>query len=365
MFLYDDLSFIQFNPFIRSLRFLPEYFLNTDSVSDYGHALWRPLRTLSFAIDFRLWGLHPLGFHLTNVTFHWLNVLLVYWLVSLRMALSFGSVRWPLPVTAALLFALHPVQTEVVCWTSSRGDLLFSSCALMAVLCHWYRGKDSREAAWMLGSLTCYALALLSKETALVLPLIFMASDRLLDQRSWSKTWQRSIPFWLMASAFLWSRTYILGSVAQRDFWGGGLYPTTLVMLKVAASYLRLLVWPVGLRVDYAVSIPTTLHDPQVLLALVVLIPAAVAAWWLGHQSRIVAFWLTWSIVWMLPVSNIIPFHGLLAGALSVPQSGGMVCAWSHAVDSNRKINTTFVSASHCRGGAHGHAAGMPRGIDV
>lgn len=71
---------------------------------------YRPLNTLSYFIDYRLWGLNPLGYHFTNLTIHILNALLVY-----QLGLSLG-LGWPGGLVAGLVFALHPLQVKLNLW---------------------------------------------------------------------------------------------------------------------------------------------------------------------------------------------------------------------------------------------------------
>ena len=120
-----------------------------------GLDLYRPLTLLSLGLDFQFFGEAPWGYHLTNVLLHSVNSLLLYALARDLL----GEERAAL--WAALLYASHPLQTEVVAWVSARGDLLASLLSLSALLAH----RRRRVLAYLL-----YAGACLAKETAMVLP---------------------------------------------------------------------------------------------------------------------------------------------------------------------------------------------------
>ena len=164
-FVYDDYAFIVNNPHIKTLSHPGRFFLLKTATSFSGHSIWRPLRTLSFAFDYHLWGLEPFGYHLTNVLFHIINGVLVY-IIILRLGLA-----WRVALISSCLFLVHPLQTESVSWISSRGDCLFAAFFLLSL--YWYmKGR-------IILSYLSFILSLFSKETALSLPLLLLAYDSL------------------------------------------------------------------------------------------------------------------------------------------------------------------------------------------
>ena len=124
-FVYDDHRFYSDNAYLIHPSIFWRAFLDpVCQTSDLTHAgLWRPLRTLSFALDRFLAGGDPFGPHLTNLVLHGLGAMLVARLLTM----------WRAPPIAAFLgaiaYACHPVQTECVAWISSRGDLLAAGFA--------------------------------------------------------------------------------------------------------------------------------------------------------------------------------------------------------------------------------------------
>src|SRR5205085_7967194 len=103
-------------------------------------ASYRPLRDISHAFDFAMWGENAAGFHLTNVLIHLSNTLLVFALIR-RLAGDLG-----VAFVAALVFAVHPIQTDAVTYISGRRDILFSLFYLLSFYCYLnYRARGARR----------------------------------------------------------------------------------------------------------------------------------------------------------------------------------------------------------------------------
>jgi len=168
-FVWDDEEIVVRNPLITSLGNLPAIFRTHAfakvSAAAPGHDLeyWRPVWVSTLALDHALWGLKPLGYHLTNVLLHVATSLAVYLLV---LALARGAT---IALVAALLFAAHPVHAEAVAWVSGRNDLLVTLFTTVAFA--GYLRVRSGGGPWT-GAVTiaAYVMGLLSKESAAVLP---------------------------------------------------------------------------------------------------------------------------------------------------------------------------------------------------
>ena len=162
-FIWDDDDYVTENELLRAPDGLRRIWLSMDSPSQYFPAVYT-----SFRIEYSLWGLDASGYHLTNLVLHILNILLVYGIFKRLLGdpfLAFG---------AALLFGIHPVQVEAVSWVSERKNLLFSLFFLagfnLVVL------KQSRDDSKIIyGAVFLFALSLLSKVTAFMIPFVCFA----------------------------------------------------------------------------------------------------------------------------------------------------------------------------------------------
>ena len=151
---------------------------------------YRPLAFLSHAVDWSIWGQRAFGFHLTNVALHLLATVLV---VVLGRRL-YGS---QLAFLGGMLFAIHPASHEAVYWVAARFDLL-ATCFMLASLL-WLM-RDGTASYWL--GVGAFALALLSKESALSLPVIAVASDVILKKRGWASTTRRLLPLFAVVVAY-------------------------------------------------------------------------------------------------------------------------------------------------------------------
>ena len=132
-FVYDDSAYVEKNPYIRDLTNIPSYFFNPEMYQDAGvegeFKVYRPLVTVSFALDYFVWKLNPFGFHLTNTFLHLIAGILVF-----LFFMQFGGNRY-LSAMASSVFLIHPVQVEAVTWISGRGNMLYSIFALLSMIC--------------------------------------------------------------------------------------------------------------------------------------------------------------------------------------------------------------------------------------
>jgi tetratricopeptide (TPR) repeat protein len=143
----------------------------TSWYQDLGHGI-RPLLKFTYTLNW-VSGLDALGFHLFNIGLHFITALLVYALAARLFAHGFGNdlrrARWA-ALFAALLFAVHPANTEAITYISGRSMSLMTMFYLAALLAYVKGGEESRK-AWLYGaSPLLFVLAVASKETAITLP---------------------------------------------------------------------------------------------------------------------------------------------------------------------------------------------------
>ena len=188
----DDDRFITRNGNLRSLS--PASVLGLFSRPHFG--AYHPLHMLSYAVEYRLAGRwNPALLHADNVALHSANVVLVYLLF-----LTIVPVRGAALMGAAL-FALHPTHVENVAWLSQRKDLLSLLFMLISFHLHvrWRRAGKGRLLAT--AAFAAFVLALLSKSSAAVLPVLMVAYDRILAGESWRRSIHRALPFVAVGAA--------------------------------------------------------------------------------------------------------------------------------------------------------------------
>ncbi len=154
---------------------------------------WMPLTWISLAVDYQLWGLNPLGYHLTNIMLHALNAGLVVLIADMLCRDSFAEsaispdTKYLYPcmlLLAGLLWGLHPLRVESVAWVTERKDVLNGLFTLGSVL-YYLRYAQAQEAPGRNGAvlhyypiaLVLFALSLMAKPVSVVLPLMLLVVD--------------------------------------------------------------------------------------------------------------------------------------------------------------------------------------------
>lgn len=178
-FVSEDWEWI---PKIESLTFLNSYQIFLPHVwGGIKAAIYRPVIPFTFWVNFRLFGLNPFGYHLTNLIFHFANVLLIYQLVVTLDKTSDRYLRSILPFIGAAIYALLPFS-EAVSWIDGRYDVFVTFFYLLSLLTY-FASKIKNRSFLKLFSLISFILALLSKENALTLPFIIILIELFKRQR--------------------------------------------------------------------------------------------------------------------------------------------------------------------------------------
>lgn len=297
-----------------------------------GH--YQPLTWLSFAVDFKLWALDPLGYHLTNLVIHAANAVLFYFVALQLFAIAFAAKEMTRSLAlymaagfAALLFAVHPLRVESVAWVTERRDVLsgvfFFLTLLFYLKAHAGTASTGARRRYLTASLLAYAFSLLSKAAAMTLPFLLVALDvyplRRLTTR-WvglanRSVWVEKIPFFLLGfgAAFLaflaQQESRAMLSVAQHGF-----LSRLAQALYGLMFYLRKTLLPSGLSPIYEIPRELGLWRPDVVLSGLVVSVITVGA--LVARRR----WPAGLAVW---VSYVI----LLAPVLGFFQSGPQLVA--------------------------------------
>ena len=172
-FIYDDNRMVVENLAIRDLSNLRAVLILEAT---------RPILNLSYAIDYAIFGSSAPGFHATNVLLHAMNVVLLF-LLAWRLAEdeepSTGPAVRPqiVALTAAVLFAVHPMMTESVTYVAGRSEVLCTTFFLLAFFAarRWMLGGAR---VWWLTAIACWVAALGTKEIAAMLPFVLLAYER-------------------------------------------------------------------------------------------------------------------------------------------------------------------------------------------
>lgn len=331
--LYDDHIVITRNPAAQSWGAALRAFTHPETLHDpdLAHAVYRPLAVLSLAADRYAWNADPAGHHLTNVLLHAGSSA-----AAGAVARSLGVAAGAAWLTAAL-FALHPIQTEVVCWPSSRPEALFAFFFLWAWAGReWWRRRGRPGAAETWG-LALFALALLAKEMAITFPLLLALQEarRGRGVPAVRAALRAVLPYAALAVLYFGWRLHVLGGMSRDVLRDLDPWRNLLSMSIVFVRYAGLLLWPAGQNAEHTARLVSSALDPAGLAALAAVAGygvLAVVAWRRRPEAGLL---LAWPMVALLPVSNLIPIWSLMAERyLYLPSVGVfaavavVLCGW-------------------------------------
>lgn len=337
-FVFDDKAMISAYDLVKDINNLPKAFVSATSV--YGNVnYYRPLQTVSYMTDYFLWGDFTSGFHATNIIFHALGAVLVY----LFLFLLFGDAI--LSFATSLLFAVHPVNGSIVAYIAGRADSMALS-AILASLIFYVKSRYSRGGKWEYAlSLIFFIIALLIKETAMMIPLVLVLFDKY--GRKWTSLGPGKakgsdyIPFLAILCLYIWFR------FAEMSFFVEGAVPPppfenrVMTVPYVLGQYLRLAVLPNDLHIGRQIWVASSVLDPRVLISGVVV--AAVFCW--GYRVRnaqkAVWFGLLWFALMMAPSLNVITplFYTLADNWMYIPSIGLYLAGVAVSKEVYRKLS--------------------------
>ncbi len=306
-FVWDDKHLIVGNTLVRQASPLPA--LLTDFWQEGERTdFYRPLVSLAYFLEFRAWKLWPGGYHAANLAYHLGATLAVTWAARLLFASPLAG------LIAGVVFAVHPIHTESVAFVAGRPDVLAGGLLVGALALFVRSRRLTRRLS--IGSLALCGGALLSKETALVLPLILVAYELTMGDEAGSGSGGASAPprslarrlsgLWPYAAttaAYLCLRWVVLGTPVGRSLDRTGFGARTLIALNALGDYLRLLLIPYPAVPDRLPDRSFSAHTIVTLAVLALVVAALVGSW---RSSRTPAFLLAWFLLTLLPASPLV-----------------------------------------------------------
>jgi len=369
----DDYGYVVDNLHIRNLG--TTFF--KWALTDLSAGFWHPVTWISYAVDYAIWGLNPLGYHLTAIFLHAFNTFLVFRLVIGLL----GAARQNSALTycpdelralyvsgiTALLFGLHPLHVESVAWISERKDLLCASFFLLSVIMYLHytptpvskRAEKFYQNRYYLLSLLFFILALASKTMAVSLPIVLLILDRyplgrLHSLKNSAVVLLEKLPF-IAASLFI----AITSIVAQQSIGAMALMsvkplPTRiLVACKAVVLYLWKMVVPLHLIPYYPYPQDVALLTVEYALPVLFVGGTTVAVILMARQKPLwVTIWGVYLII-LLPTLGIVQVgvHSMGDRFTYLPSLApflltglGALRIWAWAIQTNWLVKTAAVT---------------------
>ncbi len=300
-FIWDDDDYVTNNPTLRTLSGLAEIWLNPRSIPQY-----YPMVHTTFWLEYRLWGLSPMGYHAVNVGLHAASAVLVWRILAL--------LGLPGAFVAALLFALHPVQVESVAWITERKNTLSGLFFLAStyLLLQFVRGEERHPWLYRWAAAT-YLGSLLSKTVTATLPIS-------LGLVLWAKGWWRRAMVWrLLPLVLLGATLAVVTVVLEREHvgavgpdWDLTFLQRTLIASRALWFYVACLFWPVHLTFVYP-RWQVSATDAVAYVPLAGCVAVLVVLWfgqrWWGRWPLVAALYFAITVGPALGFVNVFPMR--------------------------------------------------------
>ena len=307
-FQYDDLYTILINSHLG----------RWDTFVSHLDHMVRPLLYATFLFDRFLYGNSPAGYHLLNLLLHLGSGCLVYRILTLAMTDNSRSV----PFWTALLFLIHPLQTETVTYISGRASGLMAFLYLLGFFFYIkvsvHGSNNTIHRLYLSGAIASFLLSFGSKETAMTFPLVLLLWDiliRRLDSAALRRTFfQRHIPFWVVlvaVAAWAWwhprYRELAQFSLESRPFWGN-----LLGQAHATVYALMLFFCPWKQNFDHDLPEFNSSFQWPIPLDLLILGGMATASMVAARRFPLITFGVGWFFIQILPTA-LIPRNDLLS----------------------------------------------------
>jgi tetratricopeptide (TPR) repeat protein len=297
-FHFDDSHVIVNNLYLRSLHNVPRFFTDANTFSSLPqNATYRPLVTLSLALDYAVGGLDPRAFHITQIAL----LLITGALLVMFFATLTGS-RW-IALFCATLFCLHTANTETLNLISARSELL-STIGLLASFLLFIHSPAARRTLLYLLPLAIGALA--KAPLVVFAPLLFVYL-LLFERQPWRRALRTTAPSLVLGIALL----VFLNRMNSPGWQSGGGSPLHYAITQpfVWLHYARLFFLPLGLTADTDWQPFAHWYDTRAIAGLVfiALLVVAIVRSARRDETRVISFGLAWFAIALLPTSSFFP----------------------------------------------------------
>lgn len=324
-FVFDDVDFIVKNPYIKRFDLVPEMYKT--------YPYTRTLGFYSFALNYAFHQLNPLGYHIFNFIIHlvavgfvWALAGIVYRITQARP--SIDRLKQEIPFIIAVLFLVHPCQTQAVTYISQRFESMATVFYLGSIYCYLSaRLSTSRRHQIMLGagSIVMAMLGLLTKEVSVTLPLMMLAAEFIFFK---GNRWKTSIAVIAGGCVFVLAFIQLVGTDLRLFFHFNPIVSQShdgdlitvkeyvLTQMRVFLTFMRVLVLPLSQNLDYDYVLSKGLVQPPLTVIGMGVIGAMVyAVFKLRRHFPLIAFGMAWILITfsinLAPRANVIFEHKL------------------------------------------------------
>ncbi len=310
-FHFDDTPSIVENPFIKRITW--------DNFTQMFNGT-RPVVNLFLMLNYSLSGLNVVGWHIFNIGFHiansWFVYLLILWTLKLpALAERYEHRAKRIALFGALLFGVHPIQTEAVTYIISRTELIASFFYLAAFL-FFIKGATTKKLSYYTGAFFMALLAMGSKEWAVTLPAMLLVYDFLFLSGG---RMQPLLSRWKAHILVMLSWIWLIYNMSTTKMSGAGFsvvgtnnitpWNYLFTSFNVIWTYIRLLFLPINQNLDYEYPMAMTLFEFPTILSFIGHVLVVCAAFWVYIKKKwtLIPFGVAWFYITLSPTQSFVP----------------------------------------------------------
>ena len=308
-FVWDDEYVLEANPYVREIENIPSFFISSKTQGSYDMKAYRPLRQAMFVFEHKVFSLNPLGYHFMNIVLHGLNAVLAL-IVFQRLGFDLKSAG-----AMAILYSLHPLNSEVVANITGRTDLLFTLFYLLGLIAYLNYSQKPRK-LYLAAVLLSFFLSLMSKEMAVTFPFIILLTEYYFRKGGIKEHLPLYAGLFVILLSYLFIRQYAVGDAGVGGYYGDSFWITFFSETRILLYYIKLFLMPYPLTARYDIVLIESVLNPYTLAFIA--LGAALLFATFARQSRksfpLYLYGIWWFLITLMPVSNIIPIRAAMMG---------------------------------------------------
>jgi tetratricopeptide (TPR) repeat protein len=292
----------------------------------------RPVAYLTFRLNYLISGQAPWSYRIFNIVIHISNAIILYEILKLTIRERNNVsefVKISIPFFTALIFLVHPLQTDSVTAVIQRFSLLGTFFYLVTIWSYLISNISEnlllRSWAYYILSIVALILGLFSKEIAITAPVTLFCFDVVLMRRPWRRTLLQLTPHLICMSLIPLRLLFITEKVKENNIDTAAIigsaytrYEYAVTQLRVVLSYIRLLVLPYNQNMDPDYPLYRTLLNPEIIISIMIWVCIlATGVQLLRSKERnictdLAGFSIFWFILSISPSSSIVPLTDLM-----------------------------------------------------
>jgi len=308
---FDDEYFIVRNSYVHDFNLIKIFSESAYAGAGQAGSFYRPLQFVFYSLIYQIFNVHPLEYHLLSLLLHFGSAVLFFYL------LKDFKFPWSISFFSALIFIVHPVNTQAVSYVSGLGDPLGLFFILLAFLV--YRKDDffkEKFTQYLVFSI-CILLSLLAKERSIIFLLLFLVMDIAFPKTSdFKQNFKNSKTFYLISAII--SIVYFLilkfftdalnySSVITANNYSVNVFVRFFSFLYAFLQYLSVIFYPFGLYSERQIVVMGSLFNFRVILALAILLALFIFSLVKFKSQRVLFFSFFWFMFALIPSSGVFP----------------------------------------------------------